>query len=102
MPRRLSESTKVEEHFTNREDGLILRVTYKDTEGGGGCFVLTSAEVTMLCADKTNQAALGGGSHFTTGPITIKVDPQTGQIVEAGGAAIGDIIGAAIKTAVKP
>jgi hypothetical protein len=81
---------------------LIQREEWMDTEGGGGCFFLATADVQSLVAIHTNQPSLGGGSYFDTGPASVKVDPQTGTIIEATGSAVGNVIGAALKTAVKP
>jgi len=88
--------------YQGRPDGMVALETWRDTEKGGGWFLLTDPNVTGLLAIHTNQTALGGGSQFMTGQASIVVDPQTGNIVGAVGTAAGNIIGAALKTAVKP
>jgi hypothetical protein len=54
-----------------------------------------------LFAAHTNQSALGGGSVFSAGTVTITVDTNTAPIVGATGTAVGNIIGAAAKTTLK-
>jgi hypothetical protein len=49
----------------------------------------------------TNQQGLGGGSAFSAGPMSIVLDSNTAPALTAAGAALGNIIGAAAKTAVK-
>lgn len=71
-------------------------------EKGGGTFLLTDPSVASLTVYHTNQTTLGGGSYIGTGQMTLTVDPQTGQIVSATGTAIGNVIGAALKTATRP
>lgn len=73
-----------------------------DSERGGGWFLLTDPQVAMLSAIHTNQTELGGGSSFSGGPMSLKVDPETAEIIRSTGTALGDAIGAAVKTAVKP
>jgi hypothetical protein len=99
VPRRLAKSEHRVRMYKDRPDGLIREDIYIDIESGGGWFVLTESNVQMLTATHTNQTALGGGSYIATGPLTIRVDPQTSQIIEATGTAAGNIIGAAAKTA---
>lgn len=98
-PRRLSKTEHITELYAGRQDGLVRVDKWLDEEGGGGIFLLTTADVTELNAIHTNQPALGGGSTFSTGPVSIKVDPQTGAIIEATGSAVGNIVGAAVKKA---
>ena len=54
-----------------------------------------------MVALHTNQSALGGGSSFTAGSLTLVVDANTAAIITSGGTAIGNIIGASVKAAVK-
>ena len=84
-PRRKAESSHAVEEFSGRADGLVYRETWKDTEGGA----------------HTNQSSLGGGSVFSAGTVTITVDTNTAAILGSAGTAVGNIIGAAAKTAVK-
>jgi hypothetical protein len=87
-PRRAALATHVRERFTGRADGLVLRETWKDAERGGGVFLFTDPNVQSMFVNHTNQAALGGGSVFTA-------------IIGAGGTALGNVIGASVKAAVK-
>jgi hypothetical protein len=49
----------------------------------------------------TNSILQTGGS-LAIGEGSVSVDPQTGAIIGAAGTAAGNIIGAALKTAIKP
>jgi hypothetical protein len=94
------------EHFTNRTDGLILRETWQhekwvDSESGGGFFLFADPTVQGMAAIHTNQSALGGGSSFVAGSLTLVVDTNTAAIIGAGGTALGNVIGASVKAAVK-
>lgn len=100
-PRRLSESTHDAWSYTNRADGLIRHEQWRDAEGGGGIFVFTDPKVSAMLAVHTNQAAIGGGSLFSAGSITIVVDTNIVPAITASGTAVGNIIGAAVKTAAK-
>ena len=100
-PHRKGESTHVVETFADRPDGLLRRETWSDSEQGGGEFLFTDPTAGQLFASHTNQSALGGGSVFSAGTVTITVDSNTAPIVGAAGTAVGNIIGAAAKTAVK-
>jgi hypothetical protein len=100
-PHRKAEATHVVENFTDRVDGLIRRETWRDAETGGGEFVFTDPAAGQLFAAHTNQSALGGGSVFSTGTVTITVDSNTAPIIGAAGTAAGNIIGAAAKAAAK-
>jgi|ERR1700722_10223827 hypothetical protein len=100
-PHRKAESTHVVESFTGRVDGLVLRETWRDAETGGGEFVFTDPAAGKLFAAHTNQSALGGGSVFSAGTVTITVDTNTAPIIGAAGTAAGNIIGAAAKSAAK-
>jgi hypothetical protein len=100
-PHRKGESSHVVETFAGRLDGLVHRETWRDAEQGGGQFFFTDPAAGQLFASHTNQSALGGGSVFSAGTVTITVDTNTAAIVGATGTAVGNVIGAAAKTAVK-
>jgi hypothetical protein len=100
-PRRQAETSRVRETFAGRADGLVCRETWRDSEQGGGLFLFTDPAAGQLFAAHTNQYALGGGSVFSAGTVTITVDTNTAPIVGAAGTAVGNIIGAAAKSAVK-
>src|ERR1700733_6818107 len=100
-PHRKGESAHVVETFAGRPDGLVHRETWRDSEQGGGEFLFTDPAAGQLFACHTNQSALGGGSVFSAGTVTITVDTNTASIMGATGTAVGNIIGAAAKTAAK-
>ncbi len=100
-PSRKAETSRVVETFTNRADGLLRRETWTDSEGGGGWFLFADPKVQAMLAVHTNQSALGGGSLFSAGSLTIVVDTNLAPVIGAAGTAAGNIIGVAAKTAVK-
>jgi hypothetical protein len=100
-PHRKGECSHVVETFQGRPDGLVHREVWRDAEQGGGQFIFSDPAAGQLFASHTNQSALGGGSVFSAGSVTITVDTNTASIVGATGTAVGNIIGAAAKTAVK-
>jgi|SRR5580765_2292123 len=100
VPHRAAITTRELRTYQGRDDGLLAIETWTDTEKGGGWFLLTTSDVQSLSAIHTNQNALGGGSVFNAGPIRIKVDQATGQIIEASGSAVGNIVGEALRKAV--
>jgi len=100
-PHRKAESCHIIESFEGRPDGLIGRETWRDTEMGGGTFLFTDPAVQSMVAVHTNQSNLGGGSVFSAGTVTITVDTNTAAVLGAAGTAVGNVIGAAAKAAVK-
>ncbi len=100
-PRRSAQASHLSEDFWNRPDGLVHRETWKDSERGGGLFLFTDPNVQSMYVTHTNQSALGGGSVFTAGSLTLVVDTNTAAILGAGGTALGNVIGATIKSTVK-
>ncbi len=52
------------EFFQGRDDGLVAREVWRDTEGGGGFFLFADPTVQNMAAFHTNQSALGGGLSF--------------------------------------
>ncbi len=100
-PHRKGLASHCIESFAGRSDGLLRREIWRDSEQGGGQFFFTDPAAGQLFAAHTNQSALGGGSLFSAGTVTITVDSNTAPILGAAGAAAGNVIGAAAKTAVK-
>lgn len=101
-PHRAAVTTREIWVYEGRPDHLVRVEKWTDSEKGGGTFFLADSQVAALTAIHTNQTDLGGGSSLMAGPMSVQVDPQTGAIISATGAAAGNIIGAALKTAVKP
>jgi hypothetical protein len=100
-PHRKGESSRVMETYAGRADGLVQRETWRDAEQGGGEFLFTDPAAGQLFAVHSNQSALGGGSVFSAGTVTITVDTNTASILGATGTAGGNVIGAAAKAAAK-
>lgn len=98
-PHRVGTAVHELRQYTGRNDGLISEEVWKDSEKGGGWFLLTTSSVQSLHARHDNQPALGGSSDFSAGPISITGDPAT---VNALGSAIGKVVGEALKTSVNP
>lgn len=104
LPRGPMETKKVvDEHFKGRQDGLVERVTvkWKDTAFTRGWYFLEDPSATAISGSHTNMPELGGSSTVEIGAPSIKVDPQTGAIIGATGTAVGNVIGATIKTIAK-
>lgn len=100
-PHRKALTSHTVELFENRPDGLLARESWRDQEGGGGFFLFADPNVQAMTAVHTNQFALGGGSAFAAGSLTIVVDSNLAPAITATGAATGNIIGAATKASVK-
>jgi hypothetical protein len=100
-PRRKGVTTHDVEFFRGREDGLIEREEWRDAESGGGIFVFADPNVQAMSAIHTNQTALGGGSVFSAGGLSSVVDSNLVPAITATGTAVGNVIGAAAKSAVK-
>ncbi len=96
-PHRKAATIHSVELFRGRDDGLIAREVWRDTEGGGGFFLFADPTVQNMAAFHTNQTALGGGSLFTAGSLTSLVDTNLAPAIGAIGTAAGNIIGAAAK-----
>ena len=85
----------------NLTGGLLSRESWSDTERGGGVFLFTDPSAFGLMVVHTNQGAIGGGSYFSAGSLETHVDTNTGAIITASGTAVGNVVGAAVKSAVK-
>lgn len=97
FPHRISKASKEVREYDGRPDGLKRVTIIQDREGGGGVFFMTTSDVQMMNVSKTNITELGGGSYLTIGPYHQSIDPQTGQIVQDLGSAVGNVIGAAAR-----
>jgi hypothetical protein len=89
------------ETFRGRQDGLIARETWLDKDSGGALFLFTDPDSQGMCIWHANQPALGGGTRFMMAPFTLVVDSNLVPAITAGGTAVGNIVGAAAKAAVK-
>ena len=87
--------------YADRQDGLVWREQWQDTDFTRGFYLFTDPSVLSLSASHTNQTALGGSSRITAGSFTIVVDSNIVPAITAGGTAVGNIVGAAVKSAVK-
>lgn len=87
--------------YQGRQDGLVRCEKWTDRSSGGGALFLMDPTLNNVALYHTNSVMQTGG-WFTLGNGTVTVDPQTGAIIGAVGTAAGNIIGAALKTAVKP
>ena len=92
---------KTVETFAGRADGLISREVWTDDAFGRGIFFFTDPSLVGVKIWHTNQTALGGCSHFQAGAAGIMVDSNVVPAIGAAGTAVGNIIGAAAKSAVK-
>jgi hypothetical protein len=97
--RRAASTHSLETFDPRYTGGLMAREKWSDTERGGGIFLLTDPSAVNLIAVHTNQTALGGGSAFGAGSLEVRVDTNAAPIIGAAGTAVGNVIGAAVKTA---
>lgn len=84
-----------------RSDGLVRYEVITDRSAGGGALFLMDPRAQSAVLTHTNSVLQTGGS-LVIGNGSVTVDPQTGDIISAAGTAVGNVIGAAVKTAVKP
>jgi hypothetical protein len=94
--------THTVERFEGRADGLIFKEERKDAAFTRGMYFFADPKVSALYGWHTNQSALGGSSFVTFGAMTIVTDTNLVPAIAAGGTAVGNVVGAAVKTAVKP
>jgi uncharacterized membrane protein len=97
---RSSATTAVTEWY--RPDGTLeKRRTVRDTERGMGAEALEHDTLTNLCVVHSNQTSLGGYSCFGVGAATSDVSSNAAPVIGAAGTAVGNVVGAAAKSAVK-
>ena len=77
---------------------LVFRETWADRHGVRFAGFFTDPSVGGFADGTTNQSALGGGTRVTFGTASSKVDSAG---ISAAGGAVGDVIGEAVKAAVK-
>lgn len=100
-PHRKTETSHSIEQFAGREDGLIARETWVDKDSGGALFLFTDPTSQGMCIKHTNQPALGGSTWFMMAPFSMVVDSNLVPAIGATGTAVGNVIGAAAKSAIK-
>ena len=102
VPRGPVVERTITETFTGRPDGLTKRVTKLSDEAfTRGLYFFSDPSLQMLCSWHTNATELGGGSRFMAGTFGITVDTNLVPAITATGTAVGNVVGAAVKTAVK-
>ena len=101
IPHRKATALHQVETFAGRADGLVCRESWRDCESGGGFFLFADPNVQAMTAIHTNQTALGGGSAFAAGSLAVVVDSNLVPAITASGTAVGNIIGATLKSSVK-
>lgn len=100
-PHRVNETTHTIKKYAGRSDGLIAVEEWRDYHKSGANLFFVDPNSQGFCDKYTNQPALGGNGWFMAAPFSAVVDPNTGAIIGAGGTAIGNVVGAAVKTAIK-
>jgi hypothetical protein len=102
LPRGPVVQRTLTETFTGRPDGLRKRVIIlRDDSFTRGVYVFTDPAIQTVCAWHTNALELGGGSRFMAGNVSITVDSNLVPAIAAGGTAVGNIVGATVKTIAK-
>lgn len=74
---------------------VAYRETWTDRSRGGGSFLFTDPAASQVVSGVTNQAALGGAHSFTVGNVSATITTNAVLAINAGGTAVGDVIGAA-------
>ena len=87
--------------YEGRRDGLVRYEKWTDRSAGGGALFFMDPSLQAVTIVHTN-ADLRTGGTFSVGSASVVLDPQTGAVIGAAGTAVGNVIGAALKTAVKP
>lgn len=87
--------------YEGRKDGLVRFEKWTDKSAGGGMLFFMDPSLQNVVIVHTNSDLRTGGT-FSLGTASVVLDPQTGAVIGAAGSAVGNIIGAALKTAVKP
>ena len=101
QPRGPVVSHTVETFSPGRSDNLVTREIWRDDAFTRGIFFFTDPSLTAVKVWHTNQTALGGCSHFQAGSAGIVVDSNLVPAITATGTAVGNVVGAAAKSAVK-
>jgi len=71
---------------------------WKDSSKGGGTFVFTDPTASQVLFTRTNQTALGGGHMAAVGQLASVANTNA---ITAAASGVGQIVGAALKTAAK-
>jgi hypothetical protein len=88
----------VHEVWTYSDAGQVTRhEVWSENHHGGGTALLADPVATQIASYHTNQAGLGGASTFTVGGLQSTVNTNAAAILSAGGTAVGNVIGAAVK-----
>jgi len=100
-PHRDSQSTHSIKRYQGRQDGMIASEEWRDEHRAGAIFFFTDPSSQGFCDKFTNQPGLGGSSWFMAAPFSMIVDSNLVPAISATGTAMGNVIGAAAKSAVK-
>ena len=87
--------------WTYANGQLVRHDRWTDRSAGGGMLLLMDPKAQSVNLSHTNSVLQTGGM-LIIGDGSVTVDPQTGAIISAAGTAVGNVIGAAAKTAAKP
>ena len=71
--------------------------SWSDTSSGGGTFVFADPTASAVHFGHTNQTALGGSRGTDIGAIQSVITTNAVNAITAGGSAVGNVIGAAVK-----
>ena len=78
---------------------VAYRETWTDRSRGGGTFLFTDPAASQVVSGVTNQVALGGAHSFTVGNVSATITTNAVAAINAGGTAVGNVIGAAASAA---
>jgi hypothetical protein len=86
------------EVWTYNQSGQVAsHEVWSENHHGGGTALLADPVATQIASYHTNQTGLGGASSFSVGNIQATVSTNAAAIISAGGTAVGNVIGAAVK-----
>jgi len=95
VPYRADRTIKTVRVYQGRQDGMVMKVTLKDTARGGGWFLFSDPKADAIGAKHVNQPGLGGYNVFKMGEFSMTVDTNTAAIFNSVGGAVGEVIGKA-------
>src|SRR5580698_10010088 len=88
----------VHEFWTYSDSGIITRhERWSENHHGGGTALLADPVATQIASYHTIQTGLGGASAFMVGNVQSTISTNAAAIISSGGAAVGNVIGSAIK-----
>lgn len=83
--------------YQGRPDGLVMVEYWTDRSAGGGMLFFADPTLNNVTIVHTNSALHTGGA-VSIGSATVIMDPNTANVIGAAGTAVGNIVGAALRS----